>query len=56
MTADLIDDLCKLRRKEIRYDPDLLLFYKAALQQPEPSLPLSLRVLCARIMTLDDEA
>ncbi|HNS97025.1 MAG TPA: FHA domain-containing protein [Polyangiaceae bacterium] len=56
MTADLIDDLCKLRRKEIRYDPDLLLFYKAALQQTEPSLPLSLRVLCARIMTLDDEA
>jgi pSer/pThr/pTyr-binding forkhead associated (FHA) protein len=54
LSADLIDALCRLRRKNVRCDRDMLLFYKAALQREEPNLPLSQRVLCARIFSLDE--
>ena len=54
LSADLIDALCRLRRKNVRCDRDLMLFYKAALQREEPNLPLSQRVLCARIFSLDE--
>ncbi len=56
LNADLIDALCRLRRKNVRCDRDLMLFYKAALQREEPNLPLSQRVLCARIFSLDEGA
>lgn len=55
MQAEFIDRLCALRRKNVRCDRDILLFYKAALQREEPSLPLSQRVLCARIFSLGDD-
>ncbi len=55
LTADLIDALCRLRRKNVRCDRDMMLFYKAALQREEPNLPLSQRVLCARIFSLDED-
>ena len=54
MTAELIDDLCSLRRKNVRCDRDTMLFYKATLQREEPNLPLSQRVLVARILSLSD--
>ena len=54
LSADLIDALCRLRRKNVRCDRDLMLFYKAALQREEPNLLLSQRVLCARIFSLDE--
>lgn len=55
MSADLIDDLCSLRRKNVRCDRHVMLFYKAALQREEGNLPLSQRVLVARILSLSDD-
>ena len=55
MSAELIDDLCSLRRKNVRCDRHVMLFYKAALQREEANLPLSQRVLVARILSLGDE-
>lgn len=55
MSAGLIDQLCSLRRKNVRCNRDTMLFYKAALQREEPSLPLSQRVLVARILSLTDD-
>jgi len=54
MSSELIDDLCALRRKNICWDRDVMLFYKAALQREEPNLPLGQRVLVARILSLGD--